>query len=185
MQPIRNLLLKFKLKKYGKNSNLDKNSSIREGRNIEIGNNVYIGKYARLECYSRYKGKDYFPIIEIKDNVKIANNFTVLAASKVLIEEDALIAGNVMITTENHSIDNPKIPYRNQELKTQDVHIGKNVWIGEKVCILPGVTIGDGSVIGALSVVTKSIPEYCVACGNPAKIIKKFDFNTNLWIKVK
>lgn len=54
-----------------------------------------------------------------------------------------------------------------------DVSIGKNVWIGEKATILPGVTIGEGSIIGANSVVTKNIPPYSIACGIPAKVIKK------------
>lgn len=185
MQPLRNILLKFKLRKYGKNSVLDKYSDIREGKNIEIYNNVYIGKYARLECYSNYMGNKYEPSIQIKDNVKIGKNFTCLSAARIIIDEDALLAGNVLITSENHSIDNPKIPYRKQPLKANEVHIGKNVWIGEKVCVLPGVNIGEGSVIGASSVVTKDIPPYSLACGSPAKVVKKYDFVTNTWVKVK
>ena len=58
-------------------------------------------------------------------------------------------------------------------VKTQPVYIGKNVWIGVGVKILKGVTIGDGAIIGAGSVVTKDIPEKCLAVGNPAKVIRK------------
>ena len=185
MQPLRNFLLKFVLKKYGKNSVLDRHSDIREGKKIEIHDNVYIGKYARLECYSNYMGNDYKPSIIIKDNVKIAKNFTCLSAANIVIDEDVLIAGNVLITNENHSIENPKVPYRNQPLIVNDVYIGKNVWIGEKVCILPGVNIGEGSVIGAASVVTRDIPPFSIAVGSPAKVVKQYDFTTNTWIKVK
>lgn len=185
MQPLRNILLRFKLGKYGKNSVLDKCSDIKEGKKIEIYNNVYIGKYARLECYSNYMGNKYEPSIQIRDNVKIGKNFTCLSAGKIVIDEDALLAGNVIITSENHSIDNPKVPYRKQPLKVDDVYIGKNVWIGEKVCILPGVSIGEGAVIGASSVVTKDIPPFSLACGIPAKVVKKYDFETNTWVKVR
>lgn len=185
MQPIRNIILKILLKKYGKNSIIDRHSDILEGKNIEIYDNVYIGKYARLECYSNYMGNKYDPSIVIKDNVKIEKNFTCLSAGKIIIDEDALIAGNVLITNENHSIDNPEVPYRKQRLNVRDVYIGKNVWIGEKACVLYGVSIGEGSVIGAASVVTKDIPPFSIACGNPARVIKKYDFLTKKWLKVE
>ena len=64
------------------------------------------------------------------------------------------------------------------------VHIGDKVWVGESVCILPGVTIGECSIIGAGSVVTKSIPPYSIAVGTPAKVIKRYNFDTRSWIKV-
>jgi lipopolysaccharide O-acetyltransferase len=64
------------------------------------------------------------------------------------------------------------------------VTIGDDVWIGDSVAILPGVTIGRGSVIGALSVVNKSIPEYCIAAGNPARVLKMFNFATGEWDRV-
>jgi lipopolysaccharide O-acetyltransferase len=63
------------------------------------------------------------------------------------------------------------------------VVIGDNVWIGESACILPGVTIGEGSIIGALSVVTKSIPAYSIAVGSPAKVVKIYNFKQEKWIK--
>ena len=62
------------------------------------------------------------------------------------------------------------------------VLLENGVWIGNSTIILPGVTIGEKSIIGAGSVVTKSIPPYCIAAGNPAKVIKKYDFNTKMWV---
>ncbi len=61
------------------------------------------------------------------------------------------------------------------ELPGRPIHVGPNVWIGFDVCVLPGVTIGEGSVVGARSVVTESIPAYSVAAGNPARIVRRLD----------
>ena len=61
--------------------------------------------------------------------------------------------------------------------------LNSNVWIGEFVSILPGVTIGMGSIIGTMSVVTKSIPPYSIAVGSPAKVIKVYDFENKKWVK--
>ena len=93
-----------------------------------------------------------------------------------------LFASNILITNENHGI-NPEneVPYMNQDLSAKPIEIGDGCWIGEKVCILPGVNIGKKSIVGAGSVVTKSIPAYSIAVGNPAKIIKKYNFDHKKW----
>lgn len=62
--------------------------------------------------------------------------------------------------------------------------IGKNCWLGEGVIVMPGVTIGDGCVIGAHSVVNKDMPAACIAVGSPARVVKKFDFEKKSWIKI-
>lgn len=67
---------------------------------------------------------------------------------------------------------------------SKEVHIGNNVWIGEFVSILPGVTIGDGSIIGSTSVVSKDIPAFSIAVGSPAKVIKTYDKDTNKWVNI-
>lgn len=91
-----------------------------------------------------------------------------------------------MIATENHGMDpESELPYSAQELKCGKVEIGKNVWIGQNVCILPNVSIGDNSIIGAGSIVTKNVPQYTIVAGNPAKIIKKYDFDTHQWKKIE
>jgi lipopolysaccharide O-acetyltransferase len=69
-------------------------------------------------------------------------------------------------------------------LNSLPVIISKNVWIGESVSILPGVRIGKASIIGANSVVTKDIPDYSIAAGNPAKVIKKYNFATRCWERI-
>ncbi|WP_279145834.1 DapH/DapD/GlmU-related protein, partial [Clostridium tyrobutyricum] len=63
----------------------------------------------------------------------------------------------------------------------KEVVIEDDVWIGEMVCILPGVRIGKGSIIGAGAIVTKNIPKYSIAVGNPAKVVKNYNFNDKVW----
>ncbi|MFW2124843.1 acetyltransferase, partial [Acinetobacter ursingii] len=68
-------------------------------------------------------------------------------------------------------------------LSVKSVKIQNNVWLGEFVSVLPGVTIGEGTIVGANSVVTKSLPPYVIAVGSPAKPIKFYNFDTRKWEK--
>lgn len=181
---IRRMVIKKKLKKIGENSNIG-NSFI--GMNlhyVSIGDNVCIKDYARIECYDEYFGEHYEPSLIIGNNVFINRDFTCLVAANCTIGDGSLLAGYIMITTENHGMD-PAEQYTKQKLIAKEVHIGRNCWIGEKAIILPGVNIGDSSIVAAGSVVTKSVPEYCIVAGNPAKIKKKFNHRNNAWESIK
>lgn len=102
--------------------------------------------------------------------------------SKIEIKDGTIIGPRCKVYTRNHNYDSndlEAIPYDHVQL-CADVTINEAVWIGESVIILPGVTIGKGAVIGAGCVVSKDIPDYAVAVGNPAKVVKyrnaaKFD----------
>lgn len=92
----------------------------------------------------------------------------------ILIEDDVMIGSGVQIHVNNHRFDDPNIPLIDQGYyPDEQVVLKKGCWIGANSIILPGVTIGENSVIGAGSIVTKSIPDRVVAVGNPAKVIKK------------
>lgn len=93
---------------------------------------------------------------------------------QISIEENAMLGSGVHIYVSNHAFNDvtrPIIQQGHQDVKP--VSIGKGAWIGANAIILPGVSIGENSVIGAGAVVTKSIPDFCVAVGNPAKVIKQ------------
>ncbi|MDD3999766.1 MAG: DapH/DapD/GlmU-related protein [Bacilli bacterium] len=100
----------------------------------------------------------------------MAGNYFQSLGAKIFIGKGTYIAPNVGIITTNHDIKNPE-----KHVIGQDVIIGANCWIGMNAMILPGVKLGDHTVIGAGAVVTKSFPEgFCVIAGNPAKKIKEF-----------
>ena len=102
----------------------------------------------------------------------------------MIIEDKVLIAPDVFITDHNHEYTSPfkAICDQGQREKNNVIEIGKGSWIGTKVTIVGDIKIGKNCVIGANSVITKSIPDYCVAAGCPAKIIKKYDAQKNEWV---
>ncbi|MBT9671915.1 sugar O-acetyltransferase [Secundilactobacillus kimchicus] len=113
-------------------------------------------------------------------NVKLGNNFfananlMLLDTAPIEFGDDVLVAPNVSIYTAGHALD-PELRLRTGAEYAFPVKIGNNVWIGGSVTICPGVTIGDNNVIGAGSVVTKSIPADSLAYGNPAKVVRQFN----------
>ena len=105
------------------------------------------------------------------DNFFLNVNGKLMDSGKITIGNNVFIAPNVCIITEEHAMD---VEQRIQGLEyTHPVTSGDNVWICAGALVLPGVTIGEGSVIGAGSVVTKDIPAHCLAVGNPCKVIRK------------
>lgn len=96
-----------------------------------------------------------------------------VCAGSVTIGNDVMMAPECVILTRNHAFDRIDIPMGEQGVQQEKpVFIGNDVWIGQRVIILPGVHIGNGVIIGAGAVVTKDVPDYAVVAGNPARIIK-------------
>lgn len=114
---------------------------------------------------------DYGYNIEIGENFYINHNCVILDCAKVTFGDNVFIAPNCGFYTAGHPLD---YETRNKGLEfAKPIKVGNNVWIGGNVIVLPGVEIGDNSVIGAGSVVTKSIPSNVVAVGNPCKVLRK------------
>lgn len=160
---------------------------IRNRRNIKIGKNFTTGFGCRLEAFPLNDANEI--CITIGENVQINDYVHIGAVGSIVIGDNVLMASKIYISDHNHGSydelisDHPmSIPMERKAI-CKPVVIGNNVWLGESVCVLPGVTIGDGCVIGALSVITKSIPPYSIAVGSPAKVVKKYDFKLNKWIK--
>lgn len=122
------------------------------------------------------------PNLIMGNNVIIGYNFSALVADVVEIGADTILASNILITSENHGM-NPEheLPYHQQKLNPAPVHIGTGCWVGEKAIILPGVTIGDRAIIAAGAIVSKDVPPYSIVGGNPARVIKKYDFASHTW----
>ena len=107
--------------------------------------------------------------VRIGDGVFINSNCLMMARGGIEIGDGAMIAANVQLISNNHD------PYDLNVLLCKKVTIKEGAWIGAGSTILPGVTVGKHAVVGAGSVVTKDVPDYSVAVGNPAKVIKQLD----------
>lgn len=153
----------------------------KEYAKISIGNRTTILNNSRLQILKT----KYNPHITIGDDCYICYNFTALAGADISIGNGVVIASYVLITSENHGM-NPEseMYYKDQGLECKTVKIGEGCWIGERACILPGVEIGKKCIIGAGSVVTHNVDDFCLVAGVPARVIKKYDFENHIWKKV-
>ena len=109
--------------------------------------------------------------ISVGKNFYANHNVTILDAAKVTFGDNVFIAPNCVFSTAGHAIDSEQ---RNRGLEIAlPITVGDSVWIGANVSVLPGVTIGSNTIIGAGSVVNKDIPDGVIACGNPCRVIRK------------
>lgn len=149
-------------------------------RSIIVGENSKIGDGSWLNINDGKKGKLF-----IGKNCLIGRNNFITVGGDIVIGDFFLSGSNCSIISSSHVINNPLSPY----LKSGTTHdnkicIGENVFLGYGVSIVGNVTIGNGCVVGANSVVTKSIKPFTIAVGNPAYPIKEFCFKTNAWVKI-
>ena len=172
----------LKIKYIGKSSKVGLLYNFLNGQYITIGSNSVVGRYSKLQCFDNFNGVHYSPCISIGDNCSLGQNVTIWSADTIIIEDNVTIASYCTLVNENHGIDvESNQCFRHQTLTTAPIVIRDGTWIGERCVILPGVTIGMKCVIGSGSIVTKSIPDYCMAVGNPARVIKRWDFDSHEW----
>ena len=161
-----------------KTSHIYKPLKIQGKKNIHIHSNTTIGYKAWLEAGAQ---TGHTPYIEVHQGATIGNFNHIYATKSIIIEKNVLTADRVYISDNLHSFENVKIPILKQPIKQiSEVVIGEGSWLGEGVCVI-GAKIGKGCVIGANAVVTKDIPDYCIAVGIPAKIIKQYNPESEKW----
>jgi acetyltransferase-like isoleucine patch superfamily enzyme len=138
---------------------------------ISIGRNVLIRKGARLEAVGSDAGEG--PKLIIGDGTAIQFYFHCGAAGRVTIGRNVLMGGRVYITDHDHSYDEPDLSARESpRLNVAPVEIGDGAFLGEGCVILKGVRVGKRAVVAANAVVTRDVPDFSVAAGVPAKVIK-------------
>jgi acetyltransferase-like isoleucine patch superfamily enzyme len=148
---------------------------------ISLGNRCAIGRRAVLTAWDTYKTSKYRPEILIGDNVNIGDDCHISAVDKIQIGNNVLTGKKILITDNSHGRFIKELldiaPEERPVISKGPVIIEDNVWIGDKVSILPGVRIGKGSIIAANAVVTKNVASYSFVGGVPAKVIKSIENN--------
>jgi len=159
-----------------------KNSCIRRSARADIFpfNKFSLGERATIEdfCTVNNGVGDVF----IGDHSRIGLGSVLIGP--VTIGRQVIVAQNVVLSGLNHTYTDVTVPIRLQKVTTAAVIVEDEVWIGANAVITAGVTIGKHSVVAGGAVVTKSIPPYSVAVGNPARVIKKYDFEKEEWVRV-
>lgn len=161
-------------------------------KNISFGKGVVAGRGLWIEAVKEYEEcspkQTFAPHVIIGNNVSFGEYVHIGCNNKVIIGNNVLLGSKIYITDHNHGRysgelqDSPYLFPKKRQLSTNNhVIIEDNVWIGENCAILPGVTIGYGTIIGSNSVVTHDVPAGCIAVGSPARIMKKYDEKKGIW----
>ncbi len=155
---------------------------------IDFGNNLTTGFWCRFEVYPT--DNDARKRIVLGTNIQMNDFVHICAIDHVEIGDGCLLASHVYVSDNSHgrysggiAESSPEEAPDHREYIIAPVKIGKNVWLAEGVIVMPGVSIGDGCVIGAHSVVNKDIPAACIAVGSPAKVVKRYSFEKKCWMK--
>jgi acetyltransferase-like isoleucine patch superfamily enzyme len=176
------LLYKRSFLFFGKKNNVIFPLNIDGMQNISIGDNVNIAYKTWLAAVP-LTGSEKCELI-IGDGSCLGNFNHIYATRSIVIGKNVLTADKVYISDNLHGYEDITVPIIHQPIKqVATVTIGDGTWLGENVCVI-GAKIGENCVIGANSVVTKDIPDYCVAVGSPARVIKRYCFEENKWLKV-
>lgn len=160
---------------------------VRNKSNIDFGHQLTTGVGCRIEAFPETEKI----VLKFGKNVQLNDYVHITAMYNVTIGDNVLMASKIFISDCTHGSyigdqndSNPDSIPIERPLSFKSIIIEDNVWLGEFVSVLPGVTIGKGTIVGANSVVSKDLPKYVIAVGSPAKPVKKFNFNTQRWEKI-
>lgn len=170
---------------------------IQSPERIYLGSNVKFGPNSVLKVKTAYPGHwlrhpngahvemTFDPVLHIGDRVTATGGLEVTVYDRVTIEDDVTFAGNVFISDGNHASLRGDVPYKYQGIGSiAPIHIGRGSWIGKNAVILPGVSIGAHTIIGANAVVSRDVPAGCIAVGMPARTIRSWDAEQERWLRV-
>ena len=158
--------------KFGKNTVVQYPLRLAGESRIEIGDGVFIGSNSWLQALP--DGNSQAVAVSIGDGTSIVGGCVISAVRSVLLEQNVLLARNVYISDHIHRYSDQSKPILSQGVeRVAPVLIRRGAWLGQNVVVCPGVTVGIGSVVGANSVVNTDVPDWCVAAGAPARVVKK------------
>lgn len=163
--------------KIGTNCRVYSPQSIKGCKYMSIGNNFKLGESSIIEAWDQHNNEKFSPRISIGNDVSFGRYSHIGSINSITIGNGVLTGANVLIIDHAHGQSTQEdllLPPNKRKLYSAGpIRIGDNVWLGDRVIVLPGVTIGKNAIIGAGAVVTCDIPDNSVACGVPAKVVKQ------------
>jgi len=144
---------------------------------IILGRNTMICSYTTIETAGG--------TIILGDNIIVGEYSTIQGQGDVILEDNVLLASHVHFISNDHTYTDIDIPIKYQPNVSKKIIVKQDTWIGINVTVLSGVTIGKHCIIGSGSIVKNDVPDYSVAVGSPAKVVKKYNFEKNQWIQIK
>ncbi len=177
------LLVGWRFASFGPRCNILFPEGIEGAKNIHLGSDVLVGAHSYLAVRTILNGQRSELIIS--DGVRLGRFNHIYATGRIVIGKRVMTANNVYIADNSHRFDDPTIPIFEQPVEQlSSVEIGEGSWIGHGACVI-GAKIGRNCVIGAMSVVRTDIPDFCVAVGAPARIVKRYDSSVKCWRRTR
>jgi acetyltransferase-like isoleucine patch superfamily enzyme len=181
--PLINIKNRFLFGEYGRDVYIGPRVVINRPRLVSLGDRARIKRHTNINLHPLDKDSNRI-LLKVGNDVIISENCYISACRSIVIEDNVGISPNVMIIDATREPEDIHLPYKDAKVtKVGYVKIEAGSWIAYNVCILPNVTIGEHSLVGALSVVSSDIPPYSVAVGAPAKVVKRYDFEKQAWVR--
>lgn len=198
LQKVNDAIANDTLPKFGnspKNVRIDLPRYISNPDRVFLGDDIWLGPDTLIIPITEYPTppmrhplkrqvtQRFEPRIIIGNRVTSTARILIAAFSEISIGDDVMFASNVNITDGLHGYAHANEPYKYQNIfKVAPISIKRGCWIGQNVVIMPGVTIGELAIVGANSVVTRNIPDRCIASGTPARVSKKWNEEAQDWV---
>ena len=155
----------------------EKGLYVKNPQHCIVGDKCYFGPGCRIEAWDSYQGDTFTPEIIFGKDVRINSTCHIGSINRVKIGDQTLLGSHVMIIDHSHGKNSPEElsihPSERRLYSKGEVVVGSRCWLCENSVILPGVHIGDESIVAANAVVTKDVPARCVVAGNPATVVKR------------
>ncbi|PKP35286.1 MAG: acetyltransferase [Bacteroidetes bacterium HGW-Bacteroidetes-17] len=159
-----------------------KGSRIRRRTRIDVlpWNNFSLGEYSTIEDFTTINNGVGDVIIGDRTRIGLGNTFI----GPIKVGNDIMFAQNIVMSGLNHGYEDINLSIHDQPVTTAQITIEDEAWIGANSVIVAGITVGKHSIVAAGSVVTKNVPPYSVVAGNPAKLLKQYNPETQTWERV-
>jgi acetyltransferase-like isoleucine patch superfamily enzyme len=168
----------------GRNIVIKPGTELTGAHRMAFGDDVFIGRDSQIMLGAERAAPG--PQIVFGRGTSINRRALIVAVNEIVFGEYVLTAPGIYVADSSHEYRNVGVPVTMQGLEPSSgrVHVGDHAWIGIHVAIVGNLSIGRGAVIGANAVVTRSIPDYCIAAGQPARVVRAYDDRPQAWVKI-